>query len=210
MASNDDEQLEALSQWFRENGKALIAGVVIAVGGVFGWQQWGAYQDRQMEAASATYMQLLDARHTGADTDTILRRARVLMDEYGGTPYAAMGAFHLATHLADAGELDAVAEPLSWVVQNADDEGFRHIARLRLAQAHIGSGSFEAALEVLRVEDTGTFAARYAERRGDAYRGLGEVDSALEAYDNALAEVDSQQRRQLIERKRDDLAQGNA
>ena len=210
MASTDDEQLESLAQWFRENGKALIAGIVIAVGGVFGWQQWGAYQERQAEAASAAYMQLLDARQTGADTDTVSRRARMLMEDYPRTAYAAMGAFHLASHLVDAGELEAAVQPLSWVVENVSDEGFRHVGRLRLAQVYIGKSDFNEALSILDVEATGSFTAEYAERRGDAYSGLGDTQAAVEAYDVAMGETASGERRRLIQRKRDDLTQGNA
>ncbi|MCP1676358.1 putative negative regulator of RcsB-dependent stress response [Natronocella acetinitrilica] len=210
MAGTDDEQLEALSQWFRDNGKALIAGIVIAIGGVFGWQQWGAYQDRQMEAASSAYMHLLDARQSGADVDTLRRRAQLLKDDYARTPYAAMAAFQLATHLAEAGALDEAVVPLSWALENAQDDSFRHIARLRLATAHIGLGEFEDALAVLDVSDTASFSADYAERRGDAYRGLGDAAAAVDAYDAAMAATNSGERRRLIERKRDDIARGNA
>ena len=36
----EEEQVEALKSWWKENGKSLIMGVVIAVAAVFGWRGW--------------------------------------------------------------------------------------------------------------------------------------------------------------------------
>ena len=36
----EEEQLEAIKRWWKENGTSLIAGVAIAAAGVFGWNAW--------------------------------------------------------------------------------------------------------------------------------------------------------------------------
>src|SRR5690606_41345251 len=55
MSYTDEEQIEALRAWWRENGRAIIAGVVIAIVALIGWQQWDAYKQRRAELASQDY-----------------------------------------------------------------------------------------------------------------------------------------------------------
>ncbi len=208
-AYSDDEQLEQLKQWFRENGKAIVAGVIIAVGGVVGWQQWNSYQDRQAESAALAYAQLMEARHTDADAATIDRRGRAVMDGYAGTAYAAMAGLQLGEHHASTGQLDDARLALEWVVDNARDSAFRHMARLRLAQVLMAAGDAEAALAVLEVDDHGEFRMQYQERLGDVYAELGRVEDAIAAYEAVLgSEQLGRDRREHVELKRNDLVSG--
>ena len=36
----DEQEAERARQWLRENGLFILAGVVLGLGGLFGWQQW--------------------------------------------------------------------------------------------------------------------------------------------------------------------------
>ena len=36
----EEEQIAQLKEWWQRNGKPLLAGGVLAVAGVFGWQYW--------------------------------------------------------------------------------------------------------------------------------------------------------------------------
>ena len=56
----EEEQVEALKSWWKENGKSLIMGVVIAVAAVFGWRGWNQYQDDFAANASAMYESILN------------------------------------------------------------------------------------------------------------------------------------------------------
>ena len=49
----DEERAEELKAWWRSNGTSVLAGIAIAIGGVFGWQQWQNYQQNESEAGSA-------------------------------------------------------------------------------------------------------------------------------------------------------------
>ena len=37
---SEEEQLEVVKRWWKENGTSLIAGAVLAAAGVFGWNAW--------------------------------------------------------------------------------------------------------------------------------------------------------------------------
>lgn len=209
--SSDSDQVEALKEWLRENGWALIAGVVIALGGVIGWQQWGAYQERQLAAASTLYQQLVEARDRGADSSEVVGMADILIESHGRSVYAAMAALQAAASAVQAGETQAARDALSWVLEHGRDPVFKALARERLALVLLDLGAYQDVLRLLDAADDAGFAPRFAELRGDAHRRLGDSSAAVRAYDLALADTDgviSAARRMLIQLKRDDLEGG--
>ncbi|WP_290651564.1 tetratricopeptide repeat protein [Aquisalimonas sp.] len=206
---SDDEQVEKLRDWWKENGRAVIAGIIIAVGGVVGWQQWGAYQDRQAEAASTSYMHFIEARETDADSETVARRGQRVMDDYPGTTYAAMAGLQLADYQVREHETAAAMDTLRWVAENAADKSFRDLGRLRLAQLLYGEDALDEALSVLEDAEDGPYDGRYHELRGDIHAAKGNRDRARSAYEDALAADELPAlRRNLIELKLNELGGG--
>ena len=47
----DEEKLELLKKWWKENGGSIITGVVLGLALLFGGKAWFAYQDRQAAPA---------------------------------------------------------------------------------------------------------------------------------------------------------------
>ena len=41
--SSDQEQIDAIKNWLRENGMAIFVGVAVGFGGLYGWQYWQSY-----------------------------------------------------------------------------------------------------------------------------------------------------------------------
>ncbi len=60
----EEEQVQALGRWWKENGRSIVAAVVIALSAGFGWQAWQANEVRQQEQASDIYQALLHALGT--------------------------------------------------------------------------------------------------------------------------------------------------
>ena len=57
----EDEQWEAVRQWWRENGMSAVFGIVLGLGAIFGWRWWQTHQIEQAEAASGIYQTALKA-----------------------------------------------------------------------------------------------------------------------------------------------------
>ena len=36
----EEEQIEAIRNWWKENGRSVIAGAVLGLAAIFGWQGW--------------------------------------------------------------------------------------------------------------------------------------------------------------------------
>ncbi|RFA30550.1 hypothetical protein CAI21_05760 [Alkalilimnicola ehrlichii] len=203
---SDEEQIEAIKRWWRENGKAVVAGVILAVGGVVGWQFWDTHRENVAREASNEYLVFLEQVQADADSQTVVARGEAIVDQYGNTTYATLTSFWLAQFLAERGDYEAAEQHLRWVVQHGDSDNLRHIARLRLGRLLLGAGEYQAALDALRTGSEGGFRSQYQELRGDIYLAQGESAAAERAYRSALSAADIDgQRRSLIELKLVDM-----
>ncbi len=184
---SDKEQVEFVKSWLRENGPWLAAGVLIGVGGLWGWNAYQAYKERVAVAASTRYDQLLDAferkdRTRGTTLADELRR------DYASSPYADQADLAVARAMVDANDLPKAGERLTRVMSGSKDPQLRLLARQRLARVQLAQGNPDIALSTLSAAaDPGAFAARYAETRGDILFAKGDKVGALREYQAARA-----------------------
>ncbi len=199
---SEDEQVEALKKWLKENGKSVIAGLVIGLGVVLGWRGWQDHQERQAQRASADFEQMMSAVQR-KENESALKEGELIKKEYGSTPYAALSSLALARISLEQGDPAGAKAQLGWAMQHADSEEIRHIARLRLARVLFGTDEHDAALDLVAAVEPGGFAAAYEELKGDLYKVRGQVDDARLAYTKALAA--GTRNRDLVQMKLNDL-----
>jgi predicted negative regulator of RcsB-dependent stress response len=182
----DRDQEEALRNWWRENWKWILAGIVLGLGMLAGYQYWGTYRDTKAVDAAQRYAEFQKALE-GND----LERAGVILNELAGahasSAYTQQGRLLLAKRDADAGRFEEASKQLRLVVDDARDEGLASIARLRLARLLIQSGKHDEALQMLDAEKAGAFAAQVREVRGDALVAKGDAQAARAEYAAALS-----------------------
>ncbi len=204
MNYSDEEQVEAISRWWRENGRSVIAGLVVAVIGVGGWQGWEVWQERQALAASTAYENLSVALQS-EDLDGAREDLQRLQSDHADNPYATLASLRVGASLLEAGDTEAAVDTLRWSAENASGEATRRLSRLRLAQAQFEAGSLQEALATLDPVPEGAYAARFQELRGDLLYAQGEAEAAATAYQAAIAANPAARPRQLIDRKLADL-----
>ena len=72
-----------------------------------------------------------------------------ITDRYAGTGYAPRAALLYAKMLYDAGDRNGAKAQLAWVVEHANEDELKAIARYRLAQVQIDEKQYDAALATL-------------------------------------------------------------
>lgn len=205
MYESEEQQVEALKKWWRENGRFVIAGLVVGAATIFGWRAWVSHQQEQAAAAAAQQTELNAALQAG-DTEKVQNLGTALLTQYADTPSAVHAALALAKLAADQRDYAAAQEHLQWALDNAADEPLQLIARLRLAHVLLAQDNATAALQKLGLAEPGEFTGLYAEARGDAYVALGDVAMARSAYEEALAALEpSVGDRSLLEMKLNEL-----
>jgi predicted negative regulator of RcsB-dependent stress response len=203
VAYEDDEQLEALRDWWRRHGRGVVIGVVAALVLVVGWQQWQAWKGRQSAAAADDYAAVLQAINE-REPEAAANRLGALRDSHGDTPYAVMATLAVATAEMAEGRAQAAADFLGWVGEERPESPLANLARLRQAEALAAATKPDAALAALEPVVDGPLRARYFELRGDLLAESGDRQGAIEAYERALSEAGGQ-RRSLVEVKLLDL-----
>ncbi|MGQ0620800.1 MAG: YfgM family protein [Panacagrimonas sp.] len=202
---DEEEQLENLKRWWKENWLALATGLGIGVGAIGGWEAYRRWHDGRAETASQMYEEMKKAL-AESRTDEAGRIVDRLTSEFAGTPYAATASLRSAQAAVEKGDLDAASASLSWVIEHADDDAMTQLARLRKARVLFAQARHDEALATLS-GDADSFLGLYEELRGDILLAKGDRPAARSAYDRALKAIDeTATHRNLLEQKLDDLA----
>ena len=180
----EEQQVEALKDWWKENGKAVIAGIVLGAVAIAGWGAWKSYQAKQAVAASDIFSQAIDATADG-DADKVSLLAKQIGDDYGKTLYASYSYLAAARAAVDKGDLDAAATSLRWVVDNGKTDEVKLIASVRLARVLGVQDQAADGLKLLPSSYPDSFKALVEEARGDLHVAAGDIDAARTAYQAA-------------------------
>jgi len=196
------EQGERVKSWLRENGSAIVMGLVLAFGLMFGFKQWQAWETSKRQQASAEY-QVMASLIKDNNMGEAVSNYEVLKSDYPESAYTSMAAMMMAKSRLIAGQLDLAASDLEFAMQNAQPETVKIIARERLARLRLSQGDADTALKLLdESPSTIGFEALFAEIRGDIYLAKGETEMAINSYQEALDTLeDGVGNRQFLEIK---------
>lgn len=203
---SEQEQIEALKAWWSENAVSVIAGVVIGVGGLVGWNYWQAKVQAHQEAASSQYMMILEGLEQSA-TAEVPQVADGLVADYADTHYASLSQLAAARVAVEASDLATAKTRLQWVIDQASTKNFERVARLRLASVELSQGDLDAAKAALDVDFPENFGARVNELLGDIAVAEGDKLTARLSYEKALNAKPASTNMQLLQMKRDSLGQ---
>ncbi|CCN46355.1 putative TPR repeat protein [Vibrio nigripulchritudo MADA3029] len=197
----EEQQVEAIKEWWKENGKAVIVGAVVGLGGIFGWR---FYQDSQADAQNAASLAydgvLKQIQTSGAESSS---DALAFIEANKDSQYSVLAALQLAKAFVEAGELDKALEQLSWAKTNTKDESIVSLLTVREARVLAEQEKFDDALTKLDSVKEAGWAGRIAELRGDILLRQGNTEGAYAAYSEAQQQSDTSQALQM---KLDDLA----
>lgn len=197
----EQEQLDALKAFWKQYGNLITWLLVLLLGAYAAWNGWNWWQRDQALKASAMYDALEQAAQAG-DADKAGRVFGDLKERYPRTSYAQQGGLAAARVQFDKGQADAAKASLTWVADNAGEDEYRTIARLRLAGLLLQAKQTDEALKQLDAATAPAFAGLVADRRGDVLAAAGKKAEALAAYQAAWKALDDKtDYRRLVDAK---------
>lgn len=197
---SEKEQVEAIKQWWKANGKSIVVGVALGVALVLGGRWWLSNQNKQAEIASEQYQEVLQEIKKG-DNDAALQRGGRLLEVFAKSNYAALTALELAKLKVDQADLEGARYYLQWVVDHTSLAPLADVARLRLARVLLAKGDSAGALQMVDAVDVKTFTLTAQELKGDILLAKGKRDEARAAYNAAAAAIPKGGDRSRIEMK---------
>lgn len=199
----EEEQLEAVKRWWKENGQATIIGLVVGLGFILGWDYWQNYKKGQTAQSSALYEQLLKSDETG-QTASAEKIADRIQEQYKGTEYALYSELFEANQKVKQNDLAAAKQILRDLAAKADPD-LKNIAQIRLVRLMLATGEYEQGLQLINevsAKASESFSGNYDELVGDLYVALDRVDEARTSYESAIR---NKHQSPLLQFKLDDL-----
>ena len=144
----DDEQVEAIKQWWQKNGTQLLSGILVVVLAWSGWTYWQNTQLNKGLKASAMF-EMLQIRQQQGSFGEAMREGLTLMEEQPDSPYSTGIALMVAKHYFENGKFDLAVENYQWVIDHAPDASLKFIAQSRLLTLYSDQQSFDKAQQVL-------------------------------------------------------------
>lgn len=183
----DDEKVEAIKKWWRENGFSVAAGVAIGLTAVFGWRAWVSHREAVSQQASTAFEQLMITAE-GEDTAMALAQAKAIRDGFGSTAYASLADLMEARVKLKAGDPAGAVAILERVAAKAPDPALARIAALRQARILLDQGDLDRAGAIAaKYADSGSFGGDFAAIQGDIAASQGRIAEARQAYERAIA-----------------------
>lgn len=200
----EEEQIEAIKRWWKENGRSIILGLVLGIGGIGGFRFWQSNVDEQAKLGSMHFEEVVAL--SASDQKEFIAKVLEVESEYAGKSYADLTAFVAAKKLVKEKDYKSAKEQLEWVIKNSSRESFVHIARIRLVKVMLQLNEAKEALSLIKDINSAGFESTYAELRGDLHAVLKDYTNAKAEYQVALNKINPGDRRGVaIEMKSNNL-----
>jgi len=204
----EQEQLENIKAWWAKYGLLLSAVLIGLILGVIGIQVYQHYRTQISERAATQYDQAVNAVQSN-DLPKLQASTTALQNDYPRSVYAAWASLQLAKVQLEKSEPQAkvaAQSSLQWIVDHSKDANIVAIARIRLAGILLDQNKIDDGLKVLETSLPDAYQALASDRRGDLYVAKGDLSRAREAYELALAKLDSKSTlKTTLELKRDSI-----
>jgi predicted negative regulator of RcsB-dependent stress response len=200
---SEEQQLEALKKWWKENGQSAIVGLIVGIAIILGWNYWRDHKNEQAGQASALYDQLLKAVASD-QKDSAEKLAERIRQQFSATDYAAYSGLQQAKLKVQQGDPAAAKAILEKIAAHSNRE-ISNLAKIRLVRLMMAQGEFEQGLQLINTIDPAKisgFSGNYDELVGDLYVALDRLDQARSSYQKA---VENGYKSPLLQFKIDDL-----
>ena len=198
----EEQEINQLKDWWKENGKTIIVAFILGVGGMFGWRYWQAHQAEQIAQASAQY----DALLYSAQQDEQAKKANIeqFVQANSKTAYAVFALLDEAKKATEKQDFVAAEVNLNQALTQSQDEVLTSIVALRLSAVQFQLGQLDNALTTLNQVKGESFNARKALLTGDIQVAKGDKVAAKNSFEQAQ-QSGSQLEQQMAKMKLNNL-----
>ena len=198
----EEQEINQLKDWWKENGKTIIVAFILGVGGMFGWRYWQAHQAEKIAQASAQY----DALIYSAQQDEQAKKANIeqFVQANSKTAYAVFALLDEAKKATEKQDFAAAEVNLNQALMQSQDEVLTYIVALRLSAVQFQLGQLDNALTTLNQVKGESFNARKAILTGDIQVAKGDKVAAKNSFEQAQ-QSGSQLEQQMAKMKLNNL-----
>jgi predicted negative regulator of RcsB-dependent stress response len=203
--THEQEQLDALKSWWKDNRKWLISALVIALLAYAALTFWKSYHRKQADEASTLYAEVLK-QVASNDPKRINDSVAALVEKYSNTAYAPRAQLLAVQTNLQFKDMARAKSQLEWVIAHSSEAGLQDTARLKLSSILLDEKNYAEAMKLLDATHPEAFVGLFADLKGDVLAAQGKTEEARAAYKEAFEKMDSKSAyRNLIQLKLDGL-----
>jgi len=184
----EEQQVEAIKKWWKENGTTIALGLIIGLSSIFGYRYFVQQQELQMEETSNAYESVLVILKEQNDSEKFIAEASTFNLAHSDTIYSNLLSFQLAKLAVDANDLDTAGQHLRDILNSPQHSTIEHIARIRLARLLLSQDDADQALALIADAVDDGYRSLYEMLRGDIWLAKGDRNRARQAYEAAQSE----------------------
>jgi len=187
--ATEEERLEALQRWWKENKQSLFVGLLLGLAILGAWKVWQSHRQSKIQEASVLYHQLIEATQQ-KQTDASMKLGYRLVQQYPSTPYSQYAQLFVAKTKVESGDLKGAKQTLEDAMRLADDGAMKALVRLRLGRVMLALGEVDNALKLINEtseKSQGKLSGLYEELKGDLYMANNRAEDARKAYEKSKA-----------------------
>lgn len=201
--STENEQVDAIKQFFKNYGLTIVLAAVIGFGGVFGWKYWQSHQTNRLQESAGAFATVSEA--LAKPTPENIALAEKFVTDTNDI-YGALASLELAQIAIDANDLVNGERHLTNAVAKVKNDAFADMLNLRLARVQLALDKTDAALISLEQVKGKAWNGMKNYIRGDVLAKKGDNAGAATAYRSALTDENAGAIRSLVELKLNNLS----
>ncbi len=187
--ASEQEQVEQIRRWWKNNGTALLLGLALGIGGLGAYRYWDATQSAHAESASQNYEQLIQMA-AAQKLDDAMKAGHAIIESYPDSVYAKLSGLLVAKIAVEKNDYGQAKAELTRLLERDGHGQLAQIARERLARLLLAEGKADEASKQLEAVPVVVGADGAAELRADVLAARGDVKGARSKYLEALANAD--------------------
>lgn len=207
---SEQEQVEQIRRWWKNNGNALLLGLALGIGGLAAYRYWDATQSARAASASQNYEQLIEMA-AAQKIDDAMKAGHAIIEAYPDSVYAKLSGLLVAKMAVEKNDYTQAKAELQRMLDGDGHGELANVARARLARLLLAEGKADEAFKLLGNIPVIDGEDSIAELRADVLAARGDTQGARSKYLEALAAADKLGLdRESIQLKLDNLSSPSA
>lgn len=183
VGKTDEEQAEQIKKWIKENTAQIIIGAALGLGGIWGFDYYQDYQQKQAAQARNHYLSMVV-------NPSNVEALKTLKKDYTNSIYTQQADLIMAKQAATNGKFE---DALNYLLPltNSTDEFIAQNAKFRAANVYLEISDTDKALDILGENTNKAFGALYHHIKGDVYFAQNNINAAKKHYSLVLSQLES-------------------
>ncbi|WP_084605311.1 YfgM family protein [Psychromonas aquimarina] len=181
----EEQQVDAIKNWWKENGNTLIIGAVVGLAGLWGWRFYNESIVTAQETASQAYSDVL-VKFEAQGSESGLDEMKAFIADNSDNNYGVLASLLLAKEAVVQKQFDVAKTQLVTLQSQNTYAPLNAVINLRLARVEAELGEYDQALKTLELITEEAFLAKAGQVKGSIYLQQGDLEKARSAFQDAV------------------------